>query len=826
MPEISKEQQILLLKAELAKRELARRSFADYLAYSHGAGWKATKMSKYLANEVQAFLEKKTGNAYDILIIETPPQHGKSMTITESLPAWYMGKHPDQRVIIASYNEEFAERFCRRNKEKVQLFGANLFKVGIGSINRATEFELDYGGGRLLSRGIMSGITGNPANLIVIDDPVKNMQEADSPTYRNRVWTEWQASIKSRLQAGGKVIVIMTPWHEDDLAARMLATEPNVRLIRLPVEAGENDPLGRQPGDSLCPELGKDNAWLADFKRSYINDPAGGGPRAWTALYMCSPRIEGGNLVHRDWWRTYDPDETKLFGTEVISVDAAFKDAETNDYVSIQVWGKLRNDYYLRYCLNQHLDFPSTVAAIRTVKQLYPRATTVLIEDKANGSAIIQTLQREMYCIPVQPIGGKVARVNAISAAIESGHVFVPDPAKAPWVNDFIDQFTAFPNGAHDDMCFVAGTMIATPRGDVPIEKMKAGDKVITPFGVDTVVRAGLTGYKEVVTRRGLTGTPDHPVFTYENGFSELKGLTGSVHSSILSLKEMMKWKYLKLLSSMASHTDLWDLEDIISASPLPTQDAKVLRDCMSRFGNFIAERKYREAMKFITKTATLLTTTIATLSVYRARSIVGQLTTAPIRLRNILMRSGRLPVSGIDPKKDASGIGSTGESAWRNEKSTLSSASTVGKSSQQSSPTQSSAPITARSNMTINTDSEKRNESASGAGKSSQQSLPRGTTGQEPVVEAVECTSTTRDEKRAVYNLTVEKSHLYYAGGFLVHNCDAASQALNRLIYFSGELAPPPIDDETELRFKAEEIAFNDPNVLFDPYRQQGWAM
>ncbi|MBQ3327139.1 MAG: phage terminase large subunit [Clostridia bacterium] len=826
MPEISKEQQILLLKAELAKRELARRSFADYLAYSHGASWKATKMSTYLANEVQAFLEKKTGNAYDILIIETPPQHGKSMTITESLPAWYMGKHPDQRVIIASYNEEFAERFCRRNKEKVQLFGANLFKVGIGSINRSTEFELDYGGGRLLSRGIMSGITGNPANLIVIDDPVKNMQEADSPTYRNRVWTEWQASIKSRLQAGGKVIVIMTPWHEDDLAARMLATEPNVRLIRLPVEAQENDPLSRQPGDSLCPELGKDNAWLADFKRSYIHDPAGGGPRAWTALYMCSPRIEGGNLVHRDWWRTYDPDETKLFGTEVISVDAAFKDAETNDYVSIQVWGKLRNDYYLRYCLNQHLDFPSTVAAIRTVKQLYPRATTVLIEDKANGSAIIQTLQREMYCIPVQPIGGKVARVNAISAAIESGHVFVPDPAKAPWVNDFIDQFTAFPNGAHDDMCFVAGTMIATPKGDKPIETLKAGDKVLTPFGVDTVVRAGLTGYKEVVTRRGLTGTPDHPVFTYEKGYVTLESLTGGVQSPTITLKEVIKWKYLKLLSSMASHTDLWELEDIISASPVPMQDVRVLKDCMSRFGNFIAERKFRKAMRFITKTATLSITTIATLSVYRVANTLRKLTTKLRTLRNILTRSGRSPVSGIGLKKDASGIGSTGESAWRNEKFSRSPASTVGKSSQQSSPTQSSAPTTAPSNTTITSEQRKRPESASGVEKSSLQSQRREEMEHEPVVEAVGCTSTTSAEKRAVYNLTVEKSHLYYAGGFLVHNCDAASQALNRLIYFSGELAPPPIDDETELRFKAEEIAFNDPNVLFDPYRQQGWAM
>ena len=446
------EEQLRLIRAEMARRELARRSFKDYLAYTQGASWKATKMSSYLATEVQRFLEEDTGNAYDILVIETPPQHGKSITITESLPSWYMGKNSRNRVIIASYNEEFAERFCRRNKEKILLFGANLFGVKTGVVNRATEFELDNGRGRLISRGLLSGITGNPADLIVIDDPVKNMQEADSPTYRNRVWTEWQASIKSRLQAGAKVIVIMTPWHEDDLAARLLNSEPNTRLIRLPVEAQPGDPLGREPGDALCPELGKDNAWLADFKRSYINDPAGGGPRAWSALYMCSPRIEGGNLIHRDWWRTYDVDETKLFGTEVISVDAAFKDADDNDYVSIQVWGKLRNDYYLQYCLNQHLDFPGTVAAIRTVKQLYPRAATVLIEDKANGSAIIQTLQREMYCVPVQPIGGKVARVNAISAAIESGHVFVPDPVKRPWVNDFIDQFTAFPSGAHDDM--------------------------------------------------------------------------------------------------------------------------------------------------------------------------------------------------------------------------------------------------------------------------------------------------------------------------------------------------------------------------------------
>ena len=118
--------------------------------------------------------------------------------------------------------------------------------------------------------------------------------------------------------------------------------------------------------------------------------------------------------------------------------------------MAITVWGKRGNDYYLRYCLNRHLDFPGTLAAIRTVRGLYPNARAVLIEDKANGSAVIQVLQSEMFCIPIQPLGGKVARVNAVSPAIESGHVYVPEGE--PWAEEFLGQWTSFPAGAHDDM--------------------------------------------------------------------------------------------------------------------------------------------------------------------------------------------------------------------------------------------------------------------------------------------------------------------------------------------------------------------------------------
>lgn len=161
------------------------------------------------------------------------------------------GKYPTRQVILASYNDDFAERFCRKNKTKIRQFGDKLFQIRIGEIDRATEIELDNHKGRLISRGIRSGITGNPGDLIIIDDPIKSREEADSDTWRDKVWAEWQNSIKSRLSAGAKVVVIMTPWHEDDLAARILATEPNATLLRLPVEAEENDPLGREPSAAV-----------------------------------------------------------------------------------------------------------------------------------------------------------------------------------------------------------------------------------------------------------------------------------------------------------------------------------------------------------------------------------------------------------------------------------------------------------------------------------------------------------------------------------------------------------------------------------------------
>ena len=454
-----REETLAMIRRERARRELARRHYSDYLPYVYGKTWVNTRLSMFLASTVQAFAEAQTGNAYDIMIIETPPQHGKSMTVTEAFPSWYLGKYPDRRVIEVSYNSDTADRFGRRNKEKIEAVGGQLFNVKIGRVSRASDFSVAtigedgatrFEAGQMLSRGILSGVTGNPANLMLIDDPIKTREEADSETIRNKLWDEWLNSLKTRLAAGAKVILIMTPWHEDDLRARIMATEKNVVRIRIPVEAEENDPLGREVGQALCPEIGKDNKWLEQFKASYLASDKGGA-RAWAALYQCNPVVEGGNIVQRSWWRYYDPSEIKAFGTEMISVDATFKDTANSDYVSIQVWGKLDGNYYLRYCLNKRMNFPDTVTALLMVRSLYPKAYTVLIEDKANGSAIIQTLQRRMTgIIPINPQGGKAARVNAVSPAIESGHVYLP--IGAPWIEEYLRQWSEFPAGKHDDM--------------------------------------------------------------------------------------------------------------------------------------------------------------------------------------------------------------------------------------------------------------------------------------------------------------------------------------------------------------------------------------
>ena len=425
---------------------LAAKNYVDYVQLVHDGLWKKSRFGRFLCDEIQAFVEADTGHSYDILIVNVPPQTGKSMTLTSTLPSWYLGKNRLGKVIEISYNTDYARQFGRQNREKIREFGDKVFGIKVASRpSGELEFELENHVGGMISRGVDAGVTGRGCTLMIIDDPIKNRKEADSKTTRDRLWNEWTDSYRTRLAAGAKVILIMTRWHQDDLAGRIIERERNVRVLNLPCEAEENDPMGREEGEPLHPEIGKDERWLKEFKESVISSE---GMRTWESLYQGHPTVEEGNMVKREWWQYYDYlPEQRL---EIMSVDATFKDSDRADFVAIQVWAKDNADYYLVDRVKERMDFVSTINRIKYMRFAHPHVIGILIEDKANGPAIMSLLKKDIPgIIPVDPAGGKVARVNAVSPAIESGHVFLP--RNKEWTQEFVEEFAAFPSGAHDD---------------------------------------------------------------------------------------------------------------------------------------------------------------------------------------------------------------------------------------------------------------------------------------------------------------------------------------------------------------------------------------
>ena len=459
-------------------KEYANKYYWFYTWFANKFAWKPGDFHVYIAQAIQDFLERETNLAYEILIIQAPPQHGKSMTVTESAPAWCAGKWPDDKQILISYNDDTALRFTKSNKEKISEFGKQLFDIeietGVGKIDRMDEFSLAGHRFHLISRGLGGGITSHGAKRMFIDDPIKSSAEADSEVERERQWTEWNMTLKTRLAAGAKVVIIVTRWHEGDLAGLIQANEPPeaVTVINVPCEAEENDLLGRPIGAALCPEIGKGDEWLAQFKKGFMTDS---GVRAWNALFQGRPTSAEGNMIKRHWWRYWKPKDARYgpirvkndsgeyveiapvvlpdwMDETVQSWDCAFKDTKNSDRVSGQVWSRNAARLFLRDSVNDRMDIVRTMNEMRAMTSRWPKALEKLIEDKANGSAVIQLLREKIFgMIAVNPEGGKVARVNAVLPAIEAGNVYLPHPQYAPWVNSFIEECAAFPNGRNDD---------------------------------------------------------------------------------------------------------------------------------------------------------------------------------------------------------------------------------------------------------------------------------------------------------------------------------------------------------------------------------------
>lgn len=426
-----------------AQSELARRSYRDYVVHVHRGNYRHFRHTEYIADRLEPIAQGQQ----KYMFIEMPPRHGKSMTVTESFPSYYLSKNPQKRVIAASYSDTLAKKFGRLNRAKLEEYGPFLFNVSLSQAN-ASQSNWDVGafGGGMISTGIGGSITGQGADLLIIDDPFKNAQAANSQTIRDSVWDEWESTLSTRLHKGASVIVIMTRWHEDDLIGRLLERSPRTwERIRMPAIAeDEDDLLGRKVGEPLCPELGFDEKWAEDKKTEV-------GSRTWNALFQQRPAPAGGTIFKREWWKFYKVAPAH-FDEIIQSWDCTFKDAETSDFVSGQVWGRVGADKYLLDRVKEKMSIKATMQAIRTMSAKWPQARAKLIEDKANGTAVIEMLTKEIPgLIPVNPKGGKVVRAQAVAPEVEAGNVYLPDGSIAPWIHDYVGEFSTFPFGKNDD---------------------------------------------------------------------------------------------------------------------------------------------------------------------------------------------------------------------------------------------------------------------------------------------------------------------------------------------------------------------------------------
>jgi predicted phage terminase large subunit-like protein len=351
-----------------------------------------------------------------------------------------------------------ARRWGRAIRDDVTIHEHDLGFTVRDDLSAQSEWQIKGHEGGVYTAGVGGALTGRPVDLLIIDDPIKDRVQADSKVFRDRAWDWWTDVASTRLAPGAPVILILTRWHHDDLAGRLLTAADGAlwNVVNIPAQADtDTDPLGREPGAFMESARGRTaQQWEAIKVRS--------GPRTWASLYQGHPTPDEGGLFNEDVWGRYDnplwivrDDGSKWIPTadEVCqSWDFAFKGHDKADYVVGQVWARVGVTAYLVDQVHERLNFTQTLAAIKRMSAVWPQATAKFMEDKANGPAIINSLSRELVgLIPVEPEGSKYARAEAISPLVHSGNVVLPEASIAPWISDLTQEAQAFPNGTHDD---------------------------------------------------------------------------------------------------------------------------------------------------------------------------------------------------------------------------------------------------------------------------------------------------------------------------------------------------------------------------------------
>jgi predicted phage terminase large subunit-like protein len=390
------------------------------------------------------------------LLITIPPRHAKSTLACVMFPAWFWLRDPALKMVYSSYSQTLSTRDSRLTRLVIdspwyQTNWESKFSISADQ-NEKMRFENDKRGFRLAT-SVGGANTGEGGALIVVDDP-HNVLEAESDLQRDAVIDWWNTvmSTRSNDPKTERRIVIGQRTHERDLAADILEKGGYTHL-NLPVRFEKSRVISMFVGKDPRTEEGE-LLWKGRYDAPAVKRlEATLGPRAAAAQLQQRPTPLEGGLFKRAWWKFYDIDPRVMAegcDDSCWSWDAAFKDFDDSDYVVGQLWVRKGANFYLIAQVRDRLSFGATKAAVRTTSAAWPKIGAKLIEDKANGTAVVDDLKSVVPgLIPVEPKGGKEARASSVEPYVAAGNVWLP--ARAPWVEAYIEELAAFPKGAYDD---------------------------------------------------------------------------------------------------------------------------------------------------------------------------------------------------------------------------------------------------------------------------------------------------------------------------------------------------------------------------------------
>lgn len=447
---------------DLLKYEKASQSFRDFVHYMK-PDYQENWHHALIIDRLERLMHEKDQR----VMISLGPRHGKSELVSRQFTPYYLGKNPNAEIIAASYSSGLATMFSRDVQKLMESDEyANVFPDTVmGGTERAKDLELfsarsrrsrDYfevvgHKGKFTAVGVGGAVTGKGGNLILLDDPVKNAEEADSEVYRDKIWDWWRTTLYTRAEKGANILLIMTRWHVDDLAGRLLKESENggdqweeIVLPAINIDGpSAYDP--REAGEALWPD--KYPVDRLEIIRKQL------GERNWSSLYQSSPIIIGGNIVKEDWFRYYTelPFDTSSWRSchMITSWDLNFKETGKSYVVGV-VLAKHNEDYYLIDIYRGKPSFADTVREVKKMARRYPKCRNILIEDKANGPAILSVLKGKVRGLtPVTPEASKDERLHSISHIIEAGNFYLP--TGHPLTEKVVNEFITFPQGMHDD---------------------------------------------------------------------------------------------------------------------------------------------------------------------------------------------------------------------------------------------------------------------------------------------------------------------------------------------------------------------------------------